>query len=201
MADNFYPPILKKLSSTLSQLPGIGRKTAERLALDLCDWPKEDLDKFSETLGSLTEELKYCKACGNFSQEDLCAICENPERDSKTLCVVETIPQISTIEKSGSFRGLYHIIGGRLSPLNGLGPDSLNISALKDRIQKEQVSEIILALSPDIEGEATASYICDYLKDEEVNISRIARGIPVGADISYADSASMAMAISQRSTL
>lgn len=201
MAKNFYPPILKKLSSTLSQMPGIGRKTAERLALDLCDWPSEDLQSFSAVLGELKTELKYCQACGNFSEKELCAICDDPQRDSKLLCIVETIPQISTIEKSGSFQGLYHIIGGRLSPLNGLGPDSLNIFALKDRIQKEQVSEIILALSPDIEGEATASYISDYLKDENIQISRIARGIPVGADISYADSASMAMAISQRSTL
>ena len=197
MSDNHYPKAFQKLIRTISRLPGIGRRSAERMALALYEWPEDDLKFFGEQLSALKENVKSCQKCGNFADDDLCNICLDHERNSQCICVVESAAQIPVIEKSGSFNGHYHVLGGRLSPLNGVGPMDLNLNNVQNTFA--QAEELILATSPDFEGEATASYIAEQLKSFDVKITRIARGIPVGADISYADAASMAMAINSRS--
>lgn len=199
MSKSHYPASFIKLINTISRLPGIGKRTAERLALALYDWNESELKFFGETISELKNNVKSCQLCGNFSDDEHCNICLDDSRDPTSICVIETVAQIPVIEKSGSFRGLYHILGGKLSPVNGIGPETLKVEKLISRL--ENVSEIILATSPDFDGEATASYIADLLKNREINITRIARGIPVGADISYADSASMAMAMNSRRQL
>ncbi|MCM8533491.1 MAG: recombination mediator RecR [Lentisphaeraceae bacterium] len=199
MNDNLYPDSLLKLIKTISRLPGIGKRTAERLALSLHSWSEDDLKFFGEQLISLKENVKSCSTCGNFSDEEECKICLDYNRDPAIICVVENAAQIAVIEKSRSFNGVYHVLAGRLSPMNGIGPDKLNLNSFKTRCM--EASEVILATSPDFEGEATASFLTQELNGIEINISRIAQGIPVGADLSFADSASMAMAINSRRTL
>lgn len=199
MSDSHYPSSFIRLINTIARLPGIGKRTAERLALALFDWREDELEFFGEAISELKKNVKSCQACGNFSEEEKCKICLDPSRDQSSICVIETVAQIPVIEKSGSFRGLYHILGGKLSPVNGIGPEALKVDTLMNRL--DNVTEIILATSPDFDGEATASYIADLLKEKEISITRIARGIPVGADISYADSASMAMAMNSRRQL
>jgi recombination protein RecR len=146
----------------------------------------------------LHQKIIPCSLCGGFSESDLCIICSDASREKEIICVVETVAQIGIIEKSGSFRGLYHVLGGRLSPLDGVGPSDIRIASLVERINDDPVSELILATSPDVEGEATATYISEIFKEKSLVISRIALGIPVGADLSYADAASMAMAMNKR---
>ena len=199
MSDSHYPSSFLKLINTISRLPGIGKRTAERLALALYEWREDELQFFGETLSQLKHNVRSCIQCGNFSDDDKCKICLDHSRDQTSVCIIESVSQIPVIEKSGSFRGLYHILGGKLSPVNGVGPEALKIDSLLSRI--ETFSEVILATSPDFDGEATASYIAELLKGKDLTISRIALGIPVGADISYADSASMAMAMNSRRQL
>ncbi|MCM8539977.1 MAG: recombination mediator RecR [Lentisphaeraceae bacterium] len=199
MSNSHYPSAFIKLINTISRLPGIGKRTAERLSLALYDWPENELDYFGEAISELKKNVKSCLVCGNFSDDDKCKICLDHSRDQSSICIIETVAQIPVIEKSGSFRGLYHILGGKLSPVNGIGPEALKVDTLLTRL--DEVTEIILATSPDFDGEATASYIADILKEKNISITRIARGIPVGADISYADSASMAMAMNSRRQL
>jgi recombination protein RecR len=199
MKDSTYPDALKKLIKTINRLPGIGSRTAERLALSLYDWQENELIHFGTQLQELKQKVTPCKQCGNFSSEnELCEICKDTTRNFRQLCIIESASQISVIEKSGSFKGLYHVLGGRLSPINGHGPDKLN---LKIRERCERVEEIIMATSSDFDGEATAAYIARELQGLPIEISRISRGIPMGADISYADSASMAIALNTRQTL
>ena len=199
MNENLYPDPLNKLIKTIARLPGIGKRTAERLALSLHEWQEEDLKFFGEQLIGLKDNVKSCSICGNFSDSDKCKICTDSQRDQTIICVVENAAQIAIIEKSGSYQGLYHVLGGRLSPMNNIGPENLNLSNFKERCLK--ASELILATSPDFEGEATASFLSQELSDYNLEITRIAQGIPVGADLSFADSASMAMAINSRRTL
>ena len=196
MSNSHYPDSLNKLIQSISRLPGIGKRTAERLALALFEWSTEELQFLGEQITSLKENVLSCKKCGNFSDGELCSICIDPARHKKCICVVESASQIPIIEKSGSFRGLYYVLGGRLSPVNGIGPDKLRIQPLLESI--DNIDEIIFATSPDFDGEATASYIAGLLEGKGISLSRIARGIPVGADISYADAASMAMAMNSR---
>lgn len=199
MSDSHYPAAFVKLINAISRLPGIGKRTAERLALALYDWKEDELEFFGDAIKDLKKNVKSCIKCGNFADYDTCNICNDASRDQTSICVIENVSQIPVIEKSGSFKGRYHILGGKLSPVNGIGPESLRVSPLLNRL--EGVTEIILATSPDFDGEATASYIADLLKDKGLDITRIARGIPVGADLSYADSASMAMAMNSRRQL
>jgi recombination protein RecR len=196
MSDSHYPAAFTQLINTISRLPGIGKRTAERLALSLYEWPENELEFFGDQLKKLKESVTSCQRCGNFADSNECRICLDSSRDNTFICIVETAAQIPIIEKSGSFKGLYHVLNGRLSPVNGIGPDKLSINPLLENLT--DVEEIILATSPDFDGEATASFIANLLKGKGIAITRIARGIPVGADISYADAASMAMAINSR---
>jgi len=198
MAKNYFPQAIQNLAESLARLPGIGPRSAERLTMAMFNWKSTDLQILAEQLCQLHEKVVVCENCGNLADTELCFICSDPRRDRALLCIVETFLQIPVIEKSSSFKGLYHVLGGRLAPLDGMGPENLNLQSLKKRINEDKVQEIILATSPDMEGQATAHFLADLFKDDDVTISRIALGIPVGADLSFADSASMAMAINQR---
>jgi recombination protein RecR len=193
-----YPQALLELIATLRRLPGIGNRTAERLALAILDWPAERLEMFGKQLTTLKERIHPCRICGNLADADECRICSDPRRDRGLICVVEQATQIQAIEGSGSFTGVYHVLGGRIVPLDGKGPDDLRLQELLDRAASEEVRELILATSPDVEGEATAAYIARELTGKNLKITRIAAGVPVGADLSFADAATMAMAMNAR---
>lgn len=197
-----YPEAIEELADALGRLPGIGKRTAERLALALLEWPAENVQQLGRQLQELPDRIRHCDACGNLAEEALCRICRDPRRDSHTLCVVETARAVPVIEKTGRFRGLYHVLGGKLAPLDGVSADDLNLKGLYQRIGDLGVQEVILATGPDVEGEATAAYIQDELRGKfAVRLTRIARGLPVGADLSYADAATMALALESRREL
>ena len=199
---SLYPDAFQQTIETISSLPGIGKKGAEKLALAIYSWPEDKITHFSHLIEALNNELHNCIQCGFFSQnEELCPICSNPTRDLRQICVVEQVSQVPVIEKSGSFKGLYHVLHGKLSPLKGIGPQDINIDKLIARCSNNQVNEVILATGTDIEGQATASYLAKLLNDQGVSTSRIAQGIPIGADLNYADAASIAMAINSRREL
>ncbi len=192
------PSALQNLIDALSRLPGIGKRTAGRLALALLEWPEKQLVAFGEDLILLRQRIKPCQLCGNYSENDLCNICSNSQRQTDIICVVENASQISVIENSESYRGLYHVLGGKLSPLNGKGPSDLRLPELRLRLQDGTVTELIIATSPDVDGEATAHFLAQEFSALPVTISRIASGIPAGADLSYADAATLTMAIGGR---
>jgi recombination protein RecR len=201
MAGTHYPQALQQLMSYLSRLPGVGRRSAERLALAIMTWPELQVEQLGQALLELKQKIRPCASCGNYAEEELCPICRDPERQRSVLCVVEQASQIVVLENSGSFQGLYHVLGGKLSPLSGKGPAELRIKELDERLRQGEISELILATSPDVEGEATAQFLAQEFAALPVTISRIASGVPVGADLSYADAATIAMALSGRHKL
>lgn len=179
----------------LSKLPAIGRKTALRIALHLLKSEPETTDNLVNSIVDLKTKIRFCSRCFNIAVDELCDICKSPKRDQTTICVVEEASDIIAIEKSNEFNGLYHVLGGVLSPLQGKGSDSLKIKELVERISNENVNEIILALNPDTEGDTTSLYLANLLKPYKVNISRIARGIPIGGDLEFADEATIGRAV------
>jgi len=193
-----YPQALEELIVSLRRLPGIGSRTAERLALAMLDWPAPELEQFGEQLATLKKRLRFCDNCGNLAEGPLCRICADPRRQTDVICVVEHPGQIPVFERAGCFRGLYHVLGGRIEPLDGKGPGELHIEPLRHRLQTGQVRELILATSSDIEGEATAAYLADTFRDLPVAITRLAAGLPIGADLGFADSATISVALSAR---
>jgi recombination protein RecR len=187
------------LATELSRLPGIGRKTALRLTYHLLRQPADQTRRLAEALMTLGERVRPCSRCFNLTEEELCSICRDQRRDSSILCVVEQSSDIGAIERAGEFRGVYHVLGGRLSPLDGVGPDDLTVSALVERVTTGGgIREVILATNPSMEGEATALYVQGQLVPRGVVISRIARGLPVGSDLEYADGVTIAQAIAAR---
>ncbi|MCJ8331828.1 MAG: recombination protein RecR [Lentisphaeria bacterium] len=195
---NEFPEALEDLIELLSGLPGVGKRSAERYALSMLDWDKETLSELAASLASLKDRVVDCTECGNLADSELCRICQGT-RDKSTICIVEGPRQIITIEKSNKYNGLYHVLGGRLSPLDGVEPKDLNITRLFERIEASACEEIIMATSPDMEGEATANYLADELnKLFDIHITRIAQGVPLGSDISFADAATIGMAIESR---
>ena len=190
--------VIDELTSELARLPGIGRKTALRLTYHLLRQPPEQSRRLADALVSLTERVRQCERCHNLTETPICAICADPRRDGATVCVVEEAADIASIERAGEFRGLYHVLGGRLSPLDGVGPDDLAIGGLLERIEPEGVHEVILATNPSMEGEATALYVQRQLASRPVRVTRIARGLPVGGDLEYADGVTIAQALSAR---
>jgi recombination protein RecR len=190
------------LATELSRLPGIGRKTALRLTYHLLRQPPEQTRRLAEALVTLGERVRTCARCFNLTEDELCSICRDPRRDASLLCVVEQASDISAIERAGEFRGLYHVLGGRLSPLDGIGPDDLTVTALMARIGggagAPAVREVILATNPSLEGEATALFVQSQLAPRGVTVTRIARGLPVGGDLEYADGVTIAQALSAR---
>ena len=189
------------LASELAKLPGIGRKTALRLTYYLLKQPAEQSRRLAEALASLAERVHPCERCFNLTEGELCPICSDPRRDATLICVVEEASDISAIERAGEFRGVYHVLGGRLSPLDGVGPESLRIDDLVRRIATAQIREVILATNPSLEGEATALYVQRQLASRPVTVTRIARGLPVGGDLEYADGVTIAQALAARRTM
>jgi recombination protein RecR len=186
------------LTSELARLPGIGRKTALRLTYHLLKQPPEQSRRLALALQTLSDKVRPCSRCFNLTEEELCAICRDPRRDPALLCAVEDAADIGAIERAGEFRGQYHVLGGRLSPLDGITPDDLTIRQLVHRVEQGEVREVILATNPSLEGEATALYVQRQLAALPVAVTRIARGLPVGGDLEYADGVTIAQALSAR---
>ena len=190
------------LATELSRLPGIGRKTALRLTYYLLRQSPEQSKRLANALLVLGERVRACARCFNLTEDDVCSICRDPRRDPSLICVVEQASDIGAIERAGEFRGLYHVLGGRLSPLDGVGPADLTVTALVERVSGvttgNPIREVILATNPSLEGEATALYVQTQLAPTRVSVSRIARGLPVGGDLEYADGVTIAQAISAR---
>ena len=186
------------LTGELARLPGIGRKTAQRLTYHLLKQPPEQSRRLAEALATLAEKVRPCDRCFNLTEETLCLICRDPRRDPALICVVEEAADIGAIERAGEFRGQYHVLGGRLSPLDGVTPDDLTIPQLVHRVATGDVREVIVATNPSLEGEATALYVQRQLVQYSVSVTRIARGLPVGGDLEYADGVTIAQALSAR---
>jgi recombination protein RecR len=189
---------IETLASELAKLPGIGRKTAMRLTYHLLKQPPEQSRRLADALTTLAERVHPCDRCFNLTEEPLCAICRDPRRDVGVICAVEEASDIGAIERAGEFRGLYHVLGGRISPLDGIGPDDLTIRQLVDRVAGGTVHEVIIATNPSLEGEATALFVQRQLVPTSVSVTRIARGLPVGGDLEYADGVTIAQALSAR---
>ncbi len=202
MASNRYPEVFDEMVETFKSLPGIGRRSAERICFAILKWPPEKTRRLGQLLAELPEKLTRCPECSNLATDGgLCPICSDQSRDRSSICVVEEPSQIHNIENSGLFKGLYHITGGKFSPLKGREIHDLNLDQLVRRVGSGTVKEVILALSCDLEGQATSIYIADLLKDKNVRTTRLAQGLPVGSDISFADSATLAAALSGRTGL
>lgn len=191
-------PAIDDLATELSKLPGIGRKTALRLTYHLLKQPPEQTRRLAQSLLTLSQNVRTCERCFNLTEDAVCVICQDPRRDQSVLCVVEEPADIGAIERAGEFRGVYHVLGGRLAPLDGVGPDDLTMDALVGRVSKGVVREVIVATNPSVEGEATAVLIQRELATTAVPVTRIARGLPIGGDLEYADGASIAQALSAR---
>ncbi len=192
-------PAIEELSCELAKLPGIGRKTATRLTYFLLKQPPDAVNRLAAAIKAVSTLVKSCSLCGNLSESDPCPICVDPRRDQELVCVVEEASDIGAIERTGEYRGLYHVLGGHLSPLDGIGPDDLRIEGLQTRVANgSQVREVILATNPSMEGEVTATYVRGVLDDCGVQITRIALGLPVGGDLEYADGVTVAQALTAR---
>ena len=196
-----YPKTIKDLIECFKKLPGVGEKTAERLALSVLDMDDDVVELFSETLGNIKQKIKRCKLCNNLCEDDLCEICKESNRNKKLICVVEEPKNVIIFEKVGTYNGLYHVLDGLISPLDGINPEDINIASLIERIKKEGIEEIILALKPSIEGETTSLYISKLLEKENVKITKIAHGIPIGVDMEYIDTLTLEMALDDRTTI
>ncbi len=194
----FSSKLIEKAVNEMSQLPGIGKRTALRLVLHLLKQPKDQTGFLTEALLKMREEIKYCQSCHNISDSQMCEICANVSRNHHIICVVEDIRDVMAIENTGQFRGIYHVLGGKISPIDGVGPSQLNINTLIEKVKSASVSEIIFALSSTMEGDTTNFYIYKQLKGIEVIISTIARGIAVGDELEYADEVTLGRSILQR---
>lgn len=200
-----YPAPLARLVQELSKLPGIGEKTAARLAFHMLKGKKDDVFNLADSIGKLRKEMGLCRICFGFSEVDpqsgetsVCIICRNPERDQQSICVVEEPSDLIAVERSQEFRGLYHVLHGTISPLDGIGPDALRIKELLARIKGEVVQEIIVATNPTMDGEATALYLSKVIKPLGVSVTRIARGLPMGGDLEYTDAVTLGKALEGR---
>ncbi|WP_348810452.1 recombination mediator RecR [Flavobacterium maritimum] len=194
----FSSKLIEKAVNEMSQLPGIGKRTALRLVLHLLKQPKEQTGFLSQALLNMREDIKYCESCHNISDSNLCEICANNSRNHQIICVVEDIRDVMAIENTGQFRGIYHVLGGKISPIDGIGPSQLNITTLVGKVKSGSVNEIIFALSSTMEGDTTNFYIYKQIADCEVVISTIARGIAVGDELEYADEVTLGRSILQR---
>lgn len=185
----------------LSKLPGIGKKTAQRLAIHILKSENQQVENLISSLRDLKEKIRFCSRCFNLSEDELCSVCKSDKRDKSVLCVVEEASDVIAIEKTHEFKGLYHVLGGVLSPLTGITPESLHIKELLKRFENEEINEVILALNPDTEGEATSLYLAKLMKPFGITITRIARGLPIGGDLEFADDATIGRAILNRSSI
>ncbi len=194
----FSSKLLENAVNEMSQLPGIGKRTALRLVLHLLRQPKEQTNQLAEAIKKMRNEIKFCKSCNNISDTDLCEICSNPNRNDEIICVVEDVRDVMAIENTSSFKGLYHVLGGKISPMDGIGPNELNISPLVEKAKNGRIKEIIFALSSTMEGDTTNFYIYKQIQDYDVMTSTIARGISVGDELEYADEITLGRSILNR---
>jgi len=195
---SYYSEPLSNLIKELQRLPGIGPKTAQRLAFFIIEGPAANGEKLARAISLAKTEIRFCKQCFNFASDDLCPICLNSKRDGSFICVVEDAKDIVAIEKTHHFNGLYHVLHGTISPIDGIGPEHLKITELIERVKGSPVKEVVIATNPNVEGEQTAMYISKLLKECKVKVSRIASGLPVGGDIEYADEVTLSRALDGR---
>lgn len=193
-----YDGIVQELIDEFGRLPGIGPKSAQRIAFFILQSQHFDVTRLAELLSQVREKVRFCDDCGNITEEERCSICRDPRRDRTQICVVEEPKDVVAIERTRQFRGLYHVLGGAISPIDGIGPDDLSISALMQRLSNEEVSEVILATDPNLEGEATATYLSRLLTAIEIPVSRLASGLPVGGDLEFADEVTLGRAFEGR---
>ena len=197
-----YPRTLNKLINELGKLPGIGNKTAQRLAFHILSLTDREAEELADAISAAKKSLKYCEVCGNLTDGDKCRICEDDSRDSRVICVVESPQDVMAMERIREYKGRYHVLHGTISPMDGIGPNDINLVSLVRRLQAEpDVEELILATNPNIEGEATAMYIANLLKDSGIKVTRIAHGLPIGGDLEYADEETLLKAIEGRREL
>ena len=193
-----YPKIIQNLIDCFKKIPGVGEKTAERYVLSLLDMDDEVLENFSEQLKDLKKKIVRCKICHNLSEEEICDICKDTTRDHSTMCVVEEPKNVFSFEKAGTYLGTYHVLDGLISPLEGIRPENINISSLLKRVEEENITEVIIAVKACVEGETTAMYIAKKLEDKNVKVSKIAYGIPLGADMGYIDASTLEISLENR---
>lgn len=199
MNENMDP--IARIALQLARLPGIGQKSAQRLAYHIAAMPEDDVKELAAALWQSRKALHFCVRCGNYTQGEYCAVCANEERHTGQLCVVRDARDVAAMERIRDYKGLYHVLGGTLSPMNGIGPEDIRIRELLSRLGTEDVQEVILATNPDIEGEATATYIARLIKPLGIKVTRIAHGVPVGSDLEYADEVTLAKAMEGRREL
>lgn len=196
-----YPESLNNLINSLKKLPSIGEKSAERLAFAIMNFDEEEILLFSNSIKDVKSKIRKCSICGNITENEVCDICLNEDRDNSIICVVEDSKNIITLEKMGSYNGKYHVLNGLISPINGKGPKDIEIDSLIKKVNNSNIKEVIIAISPTLEGETTALYISKLLEDTKVIVSRIAYGIPMGADMEYLDPMTLSMALNNRNKI
>lgn len=194
----YYVATLEKLIEQFRRMPGIGRKMAVRMAFYILSLTQDEADEFASAVSSVKRIIKRCKVCQNFSEGELCSVCTSDKRDRSVVCVMENAKDVAAFEKTGEYNGLYHILHGVISPLDGVAPEDINIKELVDRVKDCEIKEIIMATNPDVEGEATAMYICRLLKPFGVKVTRLAHGLPVGGDLEFTDQATLGKAVAGR---
>ena len=192
-----FSPLVDNLIAQLSRLPGVGTRTAQRLAFHILRVPKEEAFALADAIREVKERIGFCRECGNLTEEELCGVCSDPRRDRTVICVVEQPVDVVSLERTHEYRGLYHVLGGALSPLDGVEPGDLRIHRLMERVDADGVEEIVLATNPTMTGEATAAYLADRLRDR-VTVTRLASGLPVGGDLEYADEVTLGRALAGR---
>ncbi|GAA1938582.1 recombination mediator RecR [Microbacterium aoyamense] len=196
-----YDGIVQDLIDEFGRLPGIGPKSAQRITFHILQTPTFDVARLSELLAEVRERVRFCEVCGNVSEQDRCSICRDPRRNATVICVVEDAKDVAAIERTREFRGLYHVLGGAISPIAGIGPDDLRITQLMQRLADGTVQEVILATNPNLEGEATATYLSRLLRTLEIAVTRLASGLPVGGDLEYADEVTLGRAFEGRRSI
>jgi recombination protein RecR len=195
-----YEGIIQDLIDELGRLPGVGPKSAQRIAFHIIQSERVDVTRLAEVLKTVKERVKFCSICGNITEEELCKICRDPRRDNTSICVVEESKDVIAIEKTREFKGKYHVLGGAISPIDGIGPENLRIRELMQRLAETQIAEVIIATDPNLEGEATATYLTRLIKPMGVKVSRLASGLPVGGDLEYADEVTLGRAFEGRTS-
>lgn len=193
-----YEGVVQDLIDELGRLPGVGPKSAQRIAFYIVQTESFDVSRLAEILTTVREKVRFCQVCGNVSEDDTCSICKDPRRDPSQICVVEEAKDVVAIERTREFRGLYHVLGGAISPIDGIGPEDLRITQLMQRLGDGRVTEVIIATDPNLEGEATAAYLSRLLTTMEITVSRLASGLPVGGDLEYADEVTLGRAFEGR---
>ncbi len=198
---HYYPLSIRNLIKNITKLPGIGQKTAERLAMHILHAPRREAELLAASILDVKNKVKKCSLCFALSDDGICNICGNPARNLGLLCIVEKVADMVAIEKSGSFKGLYHILGGILSPMDGIGPENIRIGELVNRVGQAEIKEVVIATSTSVEGDATASYLAQLLQKYQIKVTRIASGVPIGGELKYVDQVTMKRAMETRHTL